>query len=146
MEIRECEICFHGILSRRKGISTIVVIFFHLSCVIYIKNNTCPICKQPILGIHMILTLLKRFYLGIMSFPKMIKTRNTDTQIKELCEEIADITVYFKNNRTHLDMFLCGYFEKLVEIRRKDKIVFNFLSSLIREQLLSLRRARPPKI
>jgi hypothetical protein len=112
MEIKECEICFDEILSQDRVFLNCGHMF-HLSCVIYIKNNMCPTCKKSILGDPMILKLLKRFYLGIMSFPKIIKT---DDMIKELCEEVADITIYFKNNRTSLDMFLCGYFEKLVEI------------------------------
>jgi len=117
MEIRECEICFDEILQDRVDLNCGHI--FHLSCVIYIKNNICPTCRQSILGNSTTLKSLKQFYLHTISFPDIARDGTEDERlslVNNLCEEIADITEYFKKNRTPLDMFFYGFFEKLVEI------------------------------
>ena len=89
------------------------------------NHNLCPICKQNILKDSTMLVLMKRFYLQVMAVPEAFINGKEGTLIKEVCEEIVDITEYFKkNNEESFDLFLCGYFEKLVEIMSKWKNTF----------------------
>jgi hypothetical protein len=114
-KMEECSICFDEIFQDRAELDCGHI--FHLSCVIYIKDNICPTCKEKILENQTILILLKNFHKNIMTIPEVVRSRKENMLIKNLCEEIADITEYFKkDNRTSFDLFLCGYFERLVEL------------------------------